>query len=212
MANAKTNALIIRHIADLDAAVRQLEEHIVPLLEKTIKDIVQEWAEKNSWVLDWSDWNIKDPFIYPPEWQRMGEAGEKPRYMAQFKFSQKASNFDALGGESYWTAMLCGFGGSVGFWWDFDRAELGLNKKRAKAVLAEFVEKLQQAGFIYDEADNQFFIPFEIKPEILAQAIEEDAPEEALAPLINAALDRCRAAKTMFEKILETAKARAPEA
>lgn len=211
MANARTSALIIRHIADLDAAVRQLEEHIAPLLERTIKSIVKEWVEKNGWALDWSDWTVKDPFIYPPEWQVMSN-GDKPRFLAQFHLSEKTNASDAQGGDSYWTAMLCGYGGSAGFWWDFDRAELGLNKKRAKAVLAGFVEKLQTAGFIYDEASNRFFIPFQIESEILAQAVEDEAPEEALAPIVNSALDRCRAAKPIFEKILATAKARAPEA
>jgi hypothetical protein len=213
MIDSKTEALIIRHIADLDVAARLMEEKIEPMLRKTVERIVQEWAESKQWSAKCDqdgEWDGSAyPLVWPTDWELRIKGSKETSQTATFKFGEMYAKQDAIGSYSYWTSMLCGVGGSVMIWWECDRAEYGYRKTGWKTLLAPHVQKLQQAGFSYSEEEARFGVTIRLTPEELARAVEEGAPEEALASPVKSALDLCLKAKPLFDKILAAAKQKA---
>lgn len=224
MADTSTEALIIRHIADLDRAIRLYEEKIHIALVKSVDNVMDKWAKNKGWGSEVSD-KINSK-VFPPDWQvkkkgkeqikksvkdQINKKGKETAEGAWFEmYEAEKSNGDAIGGTSYWAANLCGVGsGFMAMWWDWEKTEYGYNVRRWKQFIISYIERLQQAGVNYHDKTGLFFIPIRVSSDDLAQAIEDGAPEEALGPPINAALDRCHAAKPLFDKILASAKAQA---
>lgn len=200
---ARTEALIVRHIADLDAASRLVEEKLDPMLERALERLLKQWAREHKWESG-GDWKKTYPFVFPSDWNIGPRDGEGKYQDAWFEVDAVESQSDAIGGSSYWIARLCGIGGSIIINWNWTKD--GYKLKDWKAFAAKHVADLKGAGFNYDEGSGGFFIPIKMDAEQVADAVESNTFEDALRPVVYDALDRCFQAKGRFDKILKAAK------
>jgi hypothetical protein len=187
MSSENTNdldALIIRNLADLDAAVHRLVFEIQPQVEKEINDLGEKWAAKNGWqgVFGWYDDAL---WVAPPNWDS-GEDGWRG------KFFLDGGDGDTFGEkrwepeeDMFWLTRLCRKGrGQMGFRWYFDKG-LAITPSRWKAFLRAnpiFKESIAREGFVAEDK-GWFFLKFEVDPDKLATSIQEGDVQAAFQPM-----------------------------
>ena len=110
------DGLIVRHLADLDAAAKRLTLHIEPAIGIAMNNVCKNWVEKSGWHGQY-DWPDDDLRVWPPNWG----ASDEP--VAWFVLdAAEGDTWTGLEGEDYFTlTRVCGLGaGGIGFRWAYD--------------------------------------------------------------------------------------------
>lgn len=194
MPRNEIDGLIIRHLADIEAACKRIANQIEPQVNSAIDDVVKEWTDDNAWSSD-GDFANNNLWLAPSDWQLNLEEGEW------------ASRFWLYAGESGWEdeyrlSQICGVGqGTVGIWWAYEKVD-----KRWKNFAADFVVTLRRLGFHYEETAGSFFLPFQIDPAMLAKSVEDDAIDKAMQPLRAALAGLEPDARVEFDRMLAAAR------
>jgi predicted RNase H-like HicB family nuclease len=202
------DALIVRHLSDIDTAAKRLSYSLEAQVGKAIDGIVEAWAEKNGWNGTF-EWDQNELSVVPPEWKyRENGADEDSRSAWFYLYAGQGDDFDSTNDLDYfWLTRLCGSGrGELGFWWEYEKGSIAPKGRKWKQFVRPYIERARETGFTYDEESGLFFIPVRVEPEFLAQAIENESIEDALQP-IEMALEACIAAKPVFDEILDAARA-----
>jgi hypothetical protein len=200
------DALIVKHLRDLELAVKRLDFDITVRVYKAMESIAESWSRKNRWAgeFDWKNERI-GLWLAPPQWKGPdAREGERLAYFEldggfgdDFEWEQELDYF--------MLTRLCGLGeGKICLRWNYGEA-IGANKSKWVKFVQPYVEQIRRAGFEYETESGLFFIPIHIEADSLASAIKVDAIEEALKPF-SAALDLLLKAKPEFDSMLAKAK------
>ena len=175
------NALIVRNIGDIEAAIERAMQELDKRLWKEMAAVVEVAAGRYGWRSDNKPEDNEVQFSFESaEWQK----GDRT---AQFRFSIEEIPGATNDFPSSWIAEAVAE--------NPQGARLGLVliqdvlKPRALARVikkkAELLAKLADHKILLNE-DNALFIEINIDKEVLAQAFEEDDFEIALNPLLTA--------------------------
>lgn len=208
MSSVEMDALIIRHLADIDAATKRLYYNIQEQVGKAIDDVTESWTKQNEWE-GLFNWDQEHLIVYPRQWTYAEPGSDKNHRLAWFELDAGQGddlvNDDRL--DYFWLTRLCRAGrGELALWWKYEKGKFALTRPKWKQFVRPYIEKVLATGFTYDESRGLFFLPVRVELQSLAQAIETEAIEDALQS-IDLALNACLAAKPIFDEILSTAKA-----
>jgi hypothetical protein len=196
------DGLIVRHLADLEEAGKRatvLEGEVFKVLGNT----AEKWAVKEGWHGEFdidTDGSLDAFWLAPLKWK----LSEKPEedWLAYFEFNAGADDDDA---NYFNMAHLCGeMNLKFGFQWKSDHFAAGRKAAWRTFINAAAEEVIAKTGFEH-EKNGTFFLTVTIKAEALANAIEQDAIEDALGPFTTA-LDNLARSEPTFTGLLEAAK------
>ncbi|RSU72135.1 hypothetical protein BRX37_20225 [Sphingomonas sp. S-NIH.Pt3_0716] len=203
MSDPNVGAVIVKHIDELEAALRYAKTMMQPMLEKAAATVINDKRHELGWAgavpadFDEAQW------LAPEDWRMGGEAGEEDFYLS---FSlQPASCIDGNEPET-WLGTIAGFAGA-GI--RFSASTDALGQRAWKAFLKSqgpLLEDLASKGFLYDPKAGDLALTIPINRERLAAGFEDDALEAALEPMANT-IDRIDAAKPMLDRLVEALKA-----
>ena len=200
MTEANTlDALIVKHIADLEAAKRRIDENIDPrILQETSKSM-KNWADQLGWVHEFFSKKDGQIQVASEEWikRKNGEIDTWPvgfslatvgaggglaphSHLAEFLELEGASNRKAL---FFFQNVLK------------PREWRALLNKRADVVRA-----LSDLGFEVDVKEGSITLPVKLDSAALQRGFEEDNLDEALAP-VAVALELASKAMPYFKNL-----------
>lgn len=192
------DALLVRHIADLDDGVRRLTQ-IERAVGDEIDSLAAKWGGDNDWVVD-QGWNDASCSVMPRAWRR-GE-DDWPAYFT-LDYGSGDPGAQQPGGDYFWLTRLCNAGsGKFGF--RFVQDEFG--KREWRKFISERTDVMVDTKFILDD-DPSFFLPFCVQAEALSAAVENDDIKGALGPM-KEALDHIAEHVAKFEALLTAMRAR----
>lgn len=204
------DALIIRHLADFEDAFRcayNLDNEIW----KAVGDTARKWAQEKGWAFEF-DFEKDEFWTAPESWRlakRQTEDSEE-KWLAYFEFDAGPDDdFDEDNPQLdyLYVTRLCQATkrGMVGFRWCPQYFSEG-NKVAWRKFVDTSAEKIaQETGLSYENKSGRFYLPTRVDSETLSKAVEEDAIEDALAP-IRSTLDGLAAAVPTLTQLLERAK------
>jgi hypothetical protein len=189
MSEEKMDALIVRHLYDLEAASQRLTKYIQIQVGSAIDEIIKEWAEEQRWSFD-LNFEEDATWLANECWRIPELERSKNEFYARFATDiNDAGEKDGDWNSEFWLTQLCGFGpGAAGFRWSCNYSRIGAHKGAWKRFLREneFPQTLTKLGLDYEETSGDFFIRFLINNETLATAIEGENIEDALDPVRDA--------------------------
>jgi hypothetical protein len=198
MSEPDLDALIVGNLADLDSAVRHIEETLQPALAEEMDKLIEAFRCEIGWdgKTDWKD--DGEVWLAPSEWRASTDSdGEEFKCFFVLDFVHGPGQVE----DFFWITSLVHAGvASLGFRWLRD----GVTKRAwRKAVSQEpdLVSTIRACGFNYDESDGSFILPFFIPHEALAEALREESSERAFGPL-RQALQRLPDAKPAFDALV----------
>jgi hypothetical protein len=201
------DALIIRHLADLDEATKCANKLDIEIWEELGK-IAEKWKDDKEWEARYS---IDFLWFAPQSWNldKQPEKDSEGNWWAYFDFDAGANddwdenNYDL---DVYFTTRLCNISnGKFGLRWRSDYYSEGNLVRWRKFTGAAAEDVIRQTGFGYEKETGGFYLPVKIDLETLAKAIEENAMEDAMKPF-RTALDTLVNAEKVFTKLLIAAK------
>lgn len=198
MDRVELDALLVRHIGDLDSSVQRVGE-----LEQSVGEAIDivfvEWGRENDWIVK-DGWEKNYCSVMPRAWRR--EVDEWPAFF-ELGYGSGEPVERAAGGDYFWLTRLCGAGqGQVGF--RFGQDEFG--KREWRKFIREYSDIVQGTNFILDD-DPSFFLPLRVDIERLSVAIVNDDIVSALQP-IKDALDHIAEHVAKFDALLSAMRAR----
>lgn len=201
MTDTAVSAAIVRHIEELEVALRHCANVLDPALGKAAGKLIARkkkafgWAGEVDEVLDPVSW------FAPREWRIADD---------NFDLYVNFEGTDCIDGKSpeTWVGQFLGFAGS-GMRMSFGTNALGWAKW--KALLreqADVIGELASKGFRCDPRDGLLFLPVQIDKLALVAGFEEEDLGPALAP-IETAMERIRGAKPLFDRLVKAIRAKA---
>ena len=202
MSDPTVGAVIVRHIDELEAALRYAHGTMQPMLAKALSSIMEnkrralQWAGETPADLDETLW------VAPEDWRMSGDTEDGEFYLS---FSLAASHcIDGQEPET-WIGTIAGFAGA-GLRLSFATDALG--QRAWKALLkaqAQLVDALVGKGFLCDPKTGDLALNIHLNRETLAAGFEDEALETALEP-VGAAIDRINAARPLLDRLVEAIK------
>jgi len=191
------DALIVKHIGDLEAARRRIDEVVDPRLLREVSVIMENWAAGLGWVHKFED-DEQSISVAPEDWIKRDKDGKINWWFPWFELSSIDADGDLVS-ASHLAEFLALEDSSTCKALSFCQDVLGkkvwrnLLKKTAKEMQA-----LRDLGFEVDDREGLVNFPVRLDLEVLKTSFEENDFEEALAP-VSAALDRVRQAMPHFQ-------------
>jgi hypothetical protein len=210
MTAQEMDALIVRHLKDIESASNRLNIEIQKNVGDAIDRIVKEWAGEKKW---YSTGCVNNEETYlalaPTNWLLPDKEERDEKFYGWFWIDafDNAGNETGLWNNEFWLTQLCGLGaGPLGICWGGEHGNFNTTNARWKAFLAPRVADFNNKyGFKYVQRDGVFYLPFTIDQEALATAIAGDNIEDALGPL-TAALEIIGKAEDDSNSLLNAAK------
>lgn len=198
MAHPDLDRLIIRNLADLDAAWQYLDTEIEPAVWDVINQHLKVFREKTGWEGK-DEWPDKAWFA-PSDWRKQGEyTGDD--FRCQFT---PGEGIATTGTDGSYLTQLLGIGHQrLGLWW----IQKNVVKGRRRILISQqptIVSNLRKHGFVYEDSEAGFFLPVLVDQSALADALADESPEMAFEPFVDA-LQVCLAAKPDFDALLAAA-------
>ena len=198
MAQPELDRLIIRNLADLDAAAQYVNNVIQPAIAEALDQILETFLCKGEWsgLANWSDEGI---WLASKDWRKQGDhIGDD--YQCQFCLEASLGKGDEK--DEFWLTQLLGIGDrTLGLRWT--RNDVAKRAwRRVVGQQQQIIAKLRARGFDYQEAEGSFFLPVRVDQSALTQAVGDESPELALAPFSDA-LQACINAKSDFDALLQ---------
>ena len=194
---SELNALIVRHIADLEAALTQAKSQIDGQLERAAAKIIEEKRREFGWAGDFNRTLEEEQWFAPEEWRT---ADKSDNSFDLFFILHTRNGLEDSASET-WLSYFVGVNGcELAFLVESN----ALKTSRWKTFLREqenSIATLRDFGFACDLKRGHLALPIAFDQEAIAEAFENEDVKEALAPMGDA-LDRIAEAKPVFDEIL----------
>lgn len=193
----QTNALVLEHLADIEGAVRYIEDHLEPRLWRAVAETMERWSARTGWAGRF-DPDGDDYWIAADGWMPEGER------QAWFVF-KAAEHVDAVSLSAFVGASASGNQMVLRFWQDL------LKPGAFKKILSgedRLLSDLRYLGFEFDARGGLLELPVRLDATALAAAFTDGDFTEALAPLATA-LDRAEAARPSLDLLVARLRAAA---
>jgi hypothetical protein len=197
MTDPAIGSVIVRHIDELEAALRHAHNSMQPMLAKEVAKAIEEKREAYGWAGNIPEDLDKDMWLAPDEWRTAGDTDDN------FDLFLELYANPCIDGDEpeTWVGTFCGFAGA-GIRLSFDTNALG--QRAWKALLrsqAAVIDDLIARGFWCDPKKGELAVLVSIEREALAEAFEEEDFTAALQP-IGDALDRIQAARPVLDRVV----------
>ena len=201
---AALNSIVTENLADLEAANRQIEEVVTPMIQHALLQLVAEFLDANTHWTGEAE-HVDDLWFAPQAW---GDAeGGEHEYVAYFKLRGTAGR--ESGNDAFWLSALVGAGArKLGLFVVSDRLD-DVPLGKLVAADAELIQRLQQVGFVYDIAQRRaLYLPLTLDREQLVADLRADELDAALNP-IRTALEAVKGSVSLLEPLVATIRAQA---
>lgn len=200
--NDQLNALLVRNIGDIEAAVR----HTADVVDKRLWE---EAADQVGDILDeawFTKLNVDETEVLFAKLSWLDpEKPDQPN--AKIWLDERLETES----DFTWLAEFLAAGpksGKVALFFDQNLITKAQWKKHLKERL-DVIGKLNDNGFIYDGSDGALFLPVVLNRETLAKAFEKDDFTEALTPLSDALRAVVTSAELLDQLVAEAREAAA---
>lgn len=195
MSTADLDALIVEHLADIDAAVKRLSA-FEPDVFRALDQAAKEWAKNLGWSGEFDCW-ADDLWLAPPTWKKSADESEEWTGWFAFEAGAGDNQKQAPGEDHFSLTRLCQVGvGKYGFRF---KTEVVTGKKW-KRFIRDRLERFRKTTFAPD-LDTALFMEFKIDHLELAKAIAEEDIDAALGEF-RQALDRLASALPSFDRLI----------
>ena len=203
MSDPVIGAVIVRHINELEAALRYAHNSMRPMLARAVAAVM----EDKRLALTWAGEVVPDfdetLWLAPEEWRIVGDPEDNEFYLS---FSLETTpSIDGSEPET-WVGIIAGFAGAgIKFAFGTD----ALRQREWKALLkaqGSLLVELVDRGFRCDPKTGDLELTIPIGRDALAMGFEEDTLEAALSPL-GQAIDRIDAARPILDRLVAAIKA-----
>lgn len=203
MSDTSAGAVIVRHIEELEAAMRYARGQMTRALEIAFSDLLREKTQTLGWSGEIPP-DLDEIWFAPNEWRSID--GTQDRYDLFVEFADAL----CLDGEETetWIGSFCGFAGS-GVRFRLRTNVLG--NRLWKAMLRSehaLVDKLIDAGFHCDAKTGEVEVLMTFEREVLAEAFAEDEFQDALMP-VSWAIERIAKARPLLDQLVSLIRKRA---
>jgi hypothetical protein len=201
MSTAEIDQLIVEHLADIDAAAKQLYD-IEHRVFGAMGETASEWASKNGWF-GRGDFVEEELWLAPADW-RTPDAGTPDDFLAKFYLDFGANDTGEWKVEEdfFYLTRLCQKNtGKIGLRFYQDVTTQG----RWRKMLKDCARCIEKTAFAVDNQPS-FFLPVRIEAAELAAALKEGSFESVLQPF-EAVLRHLGDAKPAFDSVLAAIKA-----
>lgn len=179
-ATKELDALVIRNIADIEAAMNHAIKEVGPRIWEQAAQVVQEMCDPESWVVV-SDVANDDVWFAHRSWLMADQ--RKPK--ADFWIGLDERLPESGEGENSWLATFVASGpngATMAFWLDQRILGAAAWKKLVKANDA-LVAELRGLGFsVDDDNDRRLYLPVMLDRELLARSFETEDFEVVMEP------------------------------
>lgn len=199
MSDPVIGAVIVRHIDELEAALRYANNSMRPMLAKAVAAVMEDKRRALGWAGEVVADFEKTIWLAPEEWRMAGDPADDDFYLA-FSLETKPS-LDGSEPET-WVGIMAGFAGA-GIKFAFGTNALGQREWRAMLkAQGSLVDELVDRGFRCDPKTGHLELTIPIGRDELAIGFEEDELEAAFAPL-GVSIDRIHAAQPILDRLVE---------
>lgn len=194
MTGTSVGATIVRHIDELEAAVRYARMNMQPLLGKAVAAILENrkrlfgWNGKIEHDLEGETW------LAAAEWRTASDPDDHYDLYIEFDESLCMDRLET----TTWIGTFCGFAGA-GIRLALHSDALGL--RDWKALLRsekDVADQLFANGFLCDPKTGELALLITIDRSLLAEAFADEGFDEALKP-IEVALDRIHSVRPLLD-------------
>jgi len=197
MNDPSVGATIVRHIDELEAAIRFAQDTMQPQLGKAVAHLME--VKKKSLNLDGKIEHDLDREMWLafPDWRTPGDTADN--YDLFFEFDQSL----CIDGEetTTWVGNFCGFGGA-GIRFAFHSNALGQREwKNLLRSERDILDQIVALGLLCDPKTGELAQLVTLDRALLADAFDDEEFDEALAP-IKAALDRIETMRPLLDKLV----------
>jgi hypothetical protein len=204
VADPAVGTVIVRHIDELEAALRYAHSNMQPMLEKAVVAVLEEKRAALGWAGEVPADFDKTQWLAPEEWRMPGDPEDNDFYLS---FSLDTTPCIDGHEPETWVGTIAGFAGAtIRFVFGTD----ALGQREWKALLRSegpLLDVLVNKGFLCDPKSGNLALTIPINRDALADGFEEEELETALAP-VSVALDRIHGVRQSFDRLVETIKAK----
>lgn len=202
MSDTAAGAVIVKHIDELEAALRYAHKQMQPMLEKAVATILGDKRQELKWAGETPADFDETIWLAPEDWRMVGSPEDDNFYLS---FSlETAPCIDGHEPET-WIGSFAGFAGaSVSLSFGTD----ALRQREWKALLkaqGPLLDELVARGFLCDPKTGDVALTIPFSREALQTGFEDDALEAALEPLV-AGIDRINSARPILDRFAEAIK------
>jgi hypothetical protein len=203
MSDSSVAAAIVRHIEELEVAMRHIRNAMDPRIEKETGRLIERKRKAFGWAGEVDDHLSPTCWLAPESWRMAGDTHDN--FDLYFNF-EGTDCIDEAEPET-WIAQFLGFAGS-GMRFLVDTNALGRTKWKALLRSDASIESLIDAGFACDPKAGTLSIPVRIENNALCSAFEDQDFTKALAP-IELALDRIKIIQPTLDQLVAAVRAKA---
>lgn len=202
MSDTTVAAAIVRHIEELEVALRHLQNVMDPRIEKEAGRLIERKRKEFGWAGEVDDHLEPISWLAPESWRMAGDTDDSFDLYMNF---EGTDCIDGAGPET-WVAQFLGFAGS-GMCFMFGTNALDRNKWKALLRSDAAIESLVENGFICDPRSGTLAMPVLLHKEALISAFEGGVFSDALAP-IGLSLDRINGLRTILDQLVSAIRAK----
>lgn len=197
MSETSVGKLIVRHIEELEAALRFVRGSMSQSLGNAVADLIDDRRR----ALDWDGEVNRDLnegiWFAPSEWRTANDDEENYDLYVEFE------EIDCLDGEEAetWIGAFCGFAGA-GIRLRLKTNALGQREwKTLLRTETRVIDQLVEGGFLCDPKKGELAALISIEKDKLAEAFADEEFDEALQP-IAWAIDRIAKHQATFDQLV----------
>lgn len=194
---SELNALIVRHIGDLESAMKQAKSQIDGQLERATAQIIDEKRKEFEWTGEVNRSLDGEQWLAPEPWRT---ANKSDNSFDLFLILHTDNGIEDFAAET-WLSYFIGLNGCE---LAFVIETNALKVSRWKAFLRQqedSIAELRDFGFTCDLKRGRLALPMGFNQEAIAQAVENEDVNEGLSPL-GVALDRIVKARPILDKLV----------
>ena len=207
MSTTEAHCLIIKNFAMLEGVQKEYMEKIGPAIYKEIDKLVENIIKTEQWIGGSDFWGDEDPWLTSTNLKTI-ENDDTEEFKATYKLTFIKDGKTSNDCDYYYhISPLLGISATqAGFCFEVERTKIGNPKASDWKKFGQahpLYNELSKRGFIQINNGN-WFIPFKLDPNILAEAYATDTIGDALLPIADV-LDKIQKAHPLFEQLLSDA-------
>ncbi|MDR6710222.1 hypothetical protein J2X73_004627 [Novosphingobium sp. 1748] len=202
MSEPNVGAVIVKHIDELEAALRYANTTMQPLLAKAAARVLDEKRHELGWAGEAPADFDEAMWLAPEDW-RMGGSSEENDFYLSFSL-QPAPCFDDEEPET-WLGTIAGFAGA-GIRLEASTDALG--PRAWKALLRSeqsLIDELVARGFRFEPKAGDIALTIVMNRESLAAGFEDEMLDAAFEPMAHA-IDGINSARPVLDLLVEAIK------
>lgn len=202
MSTTSVSAAIVRHIEEIEVALRHIRNVMDPRLEKEAGRLIERKRRAFRWAGAVDDQLDPTCWLAPEPWRTAKDTNDNFDLYINF---ESANCIDEAEPET-WVARFLGFAGS-GMRFHFGSNALFRPKWKTFLRSEPLIQDLIDQGFVCDPRAGLLAVPIRIDKDALLTAFEDQDFSEALAP-IEAQLDRIKALRPTLDRLVDAIRAK----